>query len=350
MPTYPELDRAWQDMPKQDPLYQTTEFWRDASEAIMDEITTEGIDQFRHLGLPLDYFVPTYGSPGNGFQAAQVADLAARLGTSYPNEPKTVAAINKLLSGEASALADYRVFMAGDRKDRAPDLQKFSESSFGGPIEHFTFDGRNYSRSSLNYILGLTLLKTHLNGEVPRTVLEIGGGFGSLGEILVSSGVEGLRYIDIDIPPMNYVAESYLRAAIGETRVTGYGATAELKEIEISALPSASCLCAWQIERLRGEVDLFVNFISFQEMEPVVVRNYLERVSRLKSKWIMLRNMREGKQRKKDGEVGVLDPILGEEYLKMLPDYSLVDSNVIPYGFRTIDNFHSELLILKRRP
>ena len=55
----------------------------------------------------------------------------------------------------------------------------------------------------------------------------------------------------------------------------------------------------WQIEKLKGKIDLFVNFISFQEMEPEVVKNYLLKVINLKPKYILLRNLREGKQIKK---------------------------------------------------
>lgn len=349
MPAYPELDRAWQDMLKADALYQATEFWRDASEAIMNQVKAEGIDGFRSLQTPLDYFVPTHGVPGNGMTAAQVADVTAYLEKTFDGGAKAVASFRQHMNGETSALADYRVFMAGDRPERLPDLQAFSESEFGRPMEHFVFDGRRYSRSSLNYIMGLTLLKRHLDGFTPRTVLEIGGGFGSLGEILAKGGIDGLRYIDIDIPPMNFIAQSYLQAAVGVDEVGTYSATADRETIEIATLPKVSVLCSWQIERLRGEVDLFVNFISFQEMEPAVVENYLLHVCRLNAKWVLLRNMREGKQKKKDGEVGVLEPILGNAYLDMLPGYALVERSTIPFGYRTVDSFHSELLLLRRQ-
>jgi hypothetical protein len=108
-------------------------------------------------------------------------------------------------------------------------------------------------------------------------------------------------------------------------------------------------LCAWQLEKLRGQVDLFVNFISFQEMEPHIVRNYLSHVARLGTRWVLLRNMREGKQKRSAGHhVGVDTPILGDDYLAMLPGYELVARNVLPFGYRTVDGFHSELLLLRK--
>ena len=97
-------------------------------------------------------------------------------------------------------------------------------------------------------------------------------------------------------------------------------------------------------------MDLFVNFISFQEMEPHIVKNYLDQVTRLNAKWILLRNMREGKQVRKDKHsVGVETPMRSDDYKAILSEYELVDRNVVPFGYRTVDNFHSELLILKHK-
>ena len=46
--------------------------------------------------------------------------------------------------------------------------------------------------------------------------------------------------------------------------------------INIKNLPKYSFLPNWEIENLVGDIDLFVNFISFQEMEPQIVKNYAE--------------------------------------------------------------------------
>ena len=51
-------------------------------------------------------------------------------------------------------------------------------------------------------------------------------------------------------------------------------------------------------------------------MEPKLVRNYLHKVSNLNPKYILMRNLREGKQKFKKNSVGVKKPIL-------FPDYKL---------------------------
>jgi hypothetical protein len=84
-------------------------------------------------------------------------------------------------------------------------------------------------------------------------------------------------------------------------------------------------------------------------MEPHIVRNYLNHVARLGTRWILLRNIREGKQLRKNGNVGVDIPIFGDDYISMLPDYHLIERNVIPFGYKTVDGFNSELMLLKRK-
>jgi hypothetical protein len=119
--------------------------------------------------------------------------------------------------------------------------------------------------------------------------------------------------------------------------------------INIKKLKNFTSLVSWQIEMLKGKIDLFVNFISFQEMEPNIVKNYLDIVSRLKPNYILLRNLKEGKNLKKGVIIGVEKAIKSEDYVSFLKkNYFIVNRNVIPFGFRTLDNFNSELLLFKR--
>ena len=108
--------------------------------------------------------------------------------------------------------------------------------------------------------------------------------------------------------------------------------------------------CAWQIEKLKGKIDLFVNFISFQEMEPEIVNNYCKYIRELNPEFILLRNIKEGKKKKDENIVyGVEKPILADDYDTFFPEYDLVaiDSSIL--GFKTEDNFHSQLRVYKRK-
>ncbi len=345
-----ELFDARTEMDRQHALYRPTAFWAEASRKMVDDFEEHGMENFRALTMPLNFFVPTFGTPGSGFSQNAIDGVTDYYREKVDQSPKQLSALDQFFGGYNSALADYRVLLAGDDKNKLPHFHSFSESTVGNPKEHFEFDGRNFSRSSLNYLLGLCFLKKHLGNDVPRTVLEIGGGFGSLGEIMFNSNIDGMRYIDIDIPPTSYASQYYLSETFGTNNVATFKSTQDKEEIIIDELPPLSVLCSWQIEKLKGQVDLFVNFISFQEMEPPVVENYLSHVKRLGSKWILLRNLREGKQKKISADsLGVETPILDEDYAKMLPEYDFVDRNVFPFGFQTVDGFHSELYLFRRK-
>ncbi|NQT71706.1 MAG: putative sugar O-methyltransferase [Chloroflexi bacterium] len=349
MYTYPELELALEDMLTQNELYRPTVFWDEASSSIVSDLRTYGVERFRSLPSALNFFVPTYGMPGSSFTKVMFDGLLAWLRREFPQKAKPCLALDQFLSGNMAALADYRVLLGADDLRRQPYLHTFSESTVGEPVEQFKFDGRRFSRSSFNYLLGLAMLKKHLDGDVLRTVMEIGGGFGTLGEVLSAGGINALRYIDIDIPPTSFVAQHYLNAVLGSDNVGAYEETRDQVSIYVNSLPQATVLCSWQIEKLQGKVDLFVNFMSFQEMEPHIVENYLDHVGRFGTRWVLLRNIREGKQvRKWNSSVGVNNPILTNDYLAMLPGYELVERNVLPFGYRTVDGYHSELLLMRR--
>jgi putative sugar O-methyltransferase len=213
---YPELSHARKDIQAQSEFYQPTTFWNEASSRMAAEFCTHGVEHFRSLPNVLGFFVPTYGNPGSGFAEEQSLGLLGWLRREFPQARKPQLALDQFLTGHMSALADYRVLLAADEPRRLPHLHNFSESAVGEPVKQFEFGGRHFSRSSLNYLLGLGLLKKHLDGDLPRTVLEIGGGFGTLGEVLSGAGIDGLRYIDIDIPPTSFVAQHYLGEVLGQ--------------------------------------------------------------------------------------------------------------------------------------
>jgi hypothetical protein len=84
-------------------------------------------------------------------------------------------------------------------------------------------------------------------------------------------------------------------------------------------------------------------------MEPEVVKQYLHQVDRLETTYVLLRNLREGKAKKSENVVyGVEIPVTGSDYDLYLNNYNIIATNVIPFGYRTIDGFHSELRLYKR--
>ena len=327
------------------PVYKAGPFWESALKNIATNFYENGIANFRNDVLNLKFFVPTYGYPGNGYSEKQINTIR-EIASRFPQKQKIF--MENSLNGFNHASADYGTFFSSNFKNDHLKLLSFSESSVGNPVEHFKFDKKNYSRSSLNYLLGLTFLQHTVPGFVPSKVLEIGGGFGTLGEVLGKCKIPNLRYIDLDLSPMFSIASQYLKAVFNSSEVF------ELKDqfdgnIEIGTLSKWNFLPNWSIEKLQGKIDLFVNFISFQEMEPEIVKNYAYHIQRLDPEFLLLRNLREGKQKANGNRVGVKNPIIAKDYLVFFDKYKVRELNVFPFGHRTADGFNSELMIMEKK-
>ena len=66
--------------------------------------------------------------------------------------------------------------------------------------------------------IGFICIKKINNTFNPKTVLEIGGGFGILGHILGQSKIKNFRYINLDLPPLSLITENYLMRVFGKKK------------------------------------------------------------------------------------------------------------------------------------
>lgn len=345
------LNTMLEDMENQSELYKPTPFWAEGSKVIIDELCDKGMESFRALNSPRSFFVPTYSFPKYSPQNELYSNILDTLKNSF-KDTRLNTRINRLFSGELLALSDYRVLQASS-KNIPPYTDKISESAIGNPLERFSFENRFFSRSFLNYSLGLNFLKHYVDTSIIHTVLEIGGGYGTLGEVLLGDERNDCFYINIDIPPVAFVSTYYLQSVFGKENIADYEDLKNETILDIATLKQqykAINTCAWQIEKLHGKIDLFVNFISFQEMEPDVVKNYCLHVEKLQPSYILLRNMEEGKKKKsKDTLYGVENPILGNDYDTFLPNYRLIAEDSTTFGYVTEDGFHSQLRLYERK-
>ncbi len=334
------LDIMLADMEQASSIYKPTNFWSIFLPNLINEIRDCGISAFRRQQQASQLYVPA-----------------------YPDDE----------IGKMEALCDYKIFLAADIENQSPILTHISESQVGSPSQQFIFDNKYYSRSMLNYLRGLVFLKKNVDTSNIRTVLEIGGGFGTLGEIFLKSGSalsvnsdlllnysypadntvdSKFFYVNIDIPPLSYISTRYLQDVFGKENIADYNTTRDMEYISIDELSSkyrAAILCPWQLPNLKGEFDLFVNFFSFQEMEPDVVENYANFINKLVTKYILLRNQKDGKQvAKKAGDVGVLNPVSRDDYVKFFKPFEVVNIDSKIFGNQK-NGFESEVIIFKLR-
>ncbi len=347
---YSLLNIMQEDMALQNDLYKPTTFWEYGSKLIIEELENNNIEDFRKLRPTRNFFVPGYSAVDYLVNKDKYEPTIQEF-DKIVQDKRFVTRLKRLFYGNSSAFSDYRVLKASDT-DISPYTDEVSESKIGNPLEQHEFDGRLFSRSFLNYLLGLNFLKQTVDTSDIKTVMEIGGGFGTLGEILLKDDRNEIFYINADIPPVGFVSSYYLQEVFGADNIACYDTTRDLEVIDIDKFKTthkALNICSWQVPKLKGKIDLFVNFISFQEMEPDVVKNYCNYVEKLEPKYILLRNILEGKRiRTKTHRVGVDEPILGDDYDNFLPSYELIKSDSTVFGFITEDNFHSQLRIYQR--
>lgn len=120
----------------------------------------------------------------------------------------------------------------------------------------------------------------HVETE-PTSFLELGEGFGTLGEIVMRRNAAA-RYVNLDLPPLLTVAAYYL------------------------------------VPDVVGPFDVFMNAYSFQEIEPDVVDHYIQAVADMGVRYAVSYNSVHGKPKKILGPEGsALDPVTSARIIDM---------------------------------
>lgn len=308
------LKKMLSDMHSAPGCFQPTAFWKSIFPQIVNDLETFGFENFRCLGHARHYW----------------------------NDERN----------EERAREDYEIFINTDNPSKAPYLQNFSESLIGNPLGAFQFDGRIYTSTSLNYLRALVFLKKSVDTSLIHRVMEIGGGYGSLGEILLKVQPQDFFYVNIDIPPLAAVSTYYLQSIFGKESILDYSQSVHMDSIDIEKIRKnyrGAVLCPWQLPKVKGNFDLAVNFISFQEMEPEIVKNYAEYIDSLTTHYVLLRNSRYGKPLSEEGQLGVMQSTTREHYLEFFSPFQLLALNSNLFGYRTIYGFESEVMIFQRK-
>jgi putative sugar O-methyltransferase len=240
------------------------------------------------------------------------------------------------LNGGLDARRDYDAACLAWDQDRWPfDLVNQGESKLGHPRQFYRESGLpdvGFGRPYLNYLLILAALSRHVEAP-PRSVLEIGGGFGVLGEILMSRDPQA-RYVDVDIPPLLTVASYYLTELFGAQRVRIFDDTVpDEGPIEVAG---SGVLPNWRIEDITGEFEVFVNAFSFQEMEPDVVAHYITAVAAKHPKYVVSLNSKAGKpMAKKENHWGVMEQVTS----------AMITTRFEEHGYKVLGRYGRPLIV-----
>ena len=206
----------------------------------------------------------------------------------------------------------------------ARPLEDFSMSLVGNPKGVVEIDGNLYTRQMIQYYLQYVDISRHLDfGEV-EVYAELGCGSGRQVEICATLHPE-TTYLLFDIPPQLYVAEQYLSEVFPE-RVVSYRETRNRSDLSNLEASRIYILGSHKMPLLKHtRIDLFWNSASFHEMEPDIVKNYLDYVNK-SAEWIYLSEDLGGvKKAQKPGEHGVIRTTTFDDYVSSLPSHDLIE-------------------------
>lgn len=323
-------------MESADPIWRPTNFWVPGIERVLHDLEHVGLESFKRWPSR-GWFNPRYG---RGLDYGMM-DRAFGALEGLGRTDLTKEWFRGQLSGSADARRDFDVARVAWDQNRWPfDIEGHGESDAGQPAQRFGLvpgSDRRWGRPYLNYLLLLSALSRHVDVP-PTSFLEVGGGYGSLGELVLTHD-PAARYVDVDIPPLLVVAAYYLSQIEPATQLPNGLGDGTIQSRRSCVVPT------WRLADVEGPFDVFVNSYSFQEMEPHVVANYVETVSRIGATWIVSLNSKDGKRRATaDRQGGAIDPVTSAFIADQFEarDYRVVGR----YGRELIGPSTAELLIL----
>ena len=323
-------------------IYRPTSFWGPGLDQLLQDMRSRGLAQFKRWPTARFWFLPGYGSV---FSAKTFDQVMSKINEVLPTAPKHF--VKPALFGIHHAMRDIDAARLAWNHDSWPaDLTGLGESKVGNPGQHFALIPEDtsvkFGKAYMNYMLAMAALSRHIDAP-PKSVLEIGGGAGHLGEFLMTRDPE-LRYVDVDIPPLVTVATYYLTELFGDARVLSYDeSVAPTGSIDV---PRSGVLPNWRIGDISGPFDVAVNCYSFQEMEPDVVENYAEHISNLDAEYVVSCNSRAGKRKAtEDNKIGVVDPVTSDRIVTIFEAHGY---DLVARYNRPLIHSAGEIVILRR--
>jgi putative sugar O-methyltransferase len=337
------LDATMSELESADPLYRPTSFWQPGMTALLDDLESLGLDQFKRWPSAGFFFYPRYGA---GFTEATLARAVPVIREINPAASERW--LRAHLIGATENHRDIDIVLALLDRARIPlDVAAHGESDVGSPPQKyrpFGPDGPAYGKAYLNYLKIVAAVSRHLDHGL-GSVLEIGAGFGVLGEILLSS-IPTIQYVNVDIPPLSVITHYYLSQSLPPRPLRSHVDLAGDRTFALEAGGESGSFSSWQLPLLTGAPDLCLNAFSFQEMEPHVVENYADQIARLGARTVVSLNSRAGKPVRQEGRVGVEQQVLSAF---IATTFAARGYELVAALGRPAAPAQAELLIMRRR-
>lgn len=178
--------------------------------------------------------------------------------------------------GRASKLSLLKIKEFMSEAGEQSVLDNLESKNVGNPDSSVEFLNYNWDLNRLHHIYFFSILRPFLKSNDFKVVCEIGGGYGSFADILLSN--YECKYILLDLPEANLLASYYLSENFPNKKMYTY--ENYLQRGEVSSYDIASydifILPSWVIFEDLIKIDIFINTRSMMEMEVNVISGYFD--------------------------------------------------------------------------
>jgi putative sugar O-methyltransferase len=280
------LDAMMADMDSQQAVYRPGAYWAPKVRVAAQAVRDNGYRNFRsaHSVVGLSYA----DNPQTHYatQLSPKRQAIYKLLTSLPVVRDIIDGQCRMTTNAYGSFQMHQRYIAETSPEVSALVKKYdlSRSTTFGSENEVVVNGQAISAHYLELCQQMDEIRSRVDLDRVTSVFEIGGGFGTMAHILLQNFPNIKTYVYLDIPPNLFIGTQYLRS-LYPNAVRDYKDLQNLQEIDIESHgngPTIYCICPWQIERLRGTIDLFYNSHSFVEMTKDIVSNYarfIEKVS-----------------------------------------------------------------------
>ena len=280
------LNEMFYELDKASPIYQPSKFWRDLNKIHIEQLSTEGLDNFKR-SINMKYF----NWDIFGIIRHQLRSMFAELfrgnfrplfRSKFINRRNTVRGLKNFNFFSAAIYNIYVAFLFDyvSRGDKLGILGKIEEPMIGNPFIIKCKD-RLISQDLCNSVHEFYSIVDGVKDKKNYSVAEIGAGYGRLAHIFLST-LKDSSYCIIDIPPALYVAQEYLSRIFPGEKIfyfRPFESFTEIKEeFEASRI---RFIMAHQIKKIPTKYfNVVVSISSFHEMTREQIKNYFNQIDR----------------------------------------------------------------------
>lgn len=335
------LKEMMEDMKKSPEIYKPGNFWMFYIEKLAKQIEKSDLNNFRNwicgpgsiasfgggremyglkYGSNIHPFFDAFKKFDNSFLVKSYNYLLNKLAKLIPilGIFSFRGAIARTYFEEKNSTLQQTAWFISKMFDQNKTLEQVQDSKEGNP-NGFKIKKNFYTLRFLKEMMQIFFIEKQVSLKDLKVVLEIGAGVGLKASAFLKMNPK-ITYIIVDLPPALYVSQQYLISQ--NYKVFTYSDAKKIKSLAEVNLEDFNviCLAPWMIDKIINDsVDLFINVFSFQEMEPWLVKNYLNKISSFTKKYIYLLNMKEGHAEVKEkGQHGVLKQTKSSDYINFL--------------------------------